>query len=356
MATIDTNAPVMVTGATGYVAGWLVKRLLDAGHTVHAAVRDPRNQAKLAHLDAAAAAAPGTITYFKADLLAPGSYADAMAGCELVFHTASPFTSDVKDPVKELIEPAVNGTRNVLEQANTAASVKRVVVTSSCAAIYADNVDLLETPRGVFDEEVWNTTATEKHQAYSCSKTRAERAAWELAEAQDRWDLVTVNPALVLGPGLNPKGTSESFAIMKQFGDGTLKMGGPRMGIGIVDVRDLAEAHYAAGFTPAAKGRHVIVGHDSDFAELGPILREAFGDSYPFPKRNMPKWLLWLVGPFVNKLMTRKVVRRNINLPWKSDNSKGIRELGLSYRPLKESVVEFFQQLIDAGAFDKAKK
>ena len=351
MATIDPNAPVMVTGATGYVAGWLVKKLLDSGHTVHAAVRDPDNEAKLRYLNALAAQAPGTIRYFKADLLEPGSYADAMRGCELVFHTASPFTSNVDDPVKDLIEPAQLGTRNVLEEANHTPSVKRVVATSSCAAIYGDNVDLRNVPNGVCTEELWNTSSSVDHQPYSYSKVLAEREAWEICGGQDRWDLVTVNPSLVLGPGINPNGTSESFTIFRQLGDGTMKTGVPRWGLGVVDVRDLAVAHYRAGFTPQAKGRYIVSGHNSDLADLAAVLRGHFGNSYPLPARTVPKWLIWLVGPMMTKNMTRKVISRNVGLPFRADNGKGVRELGLAYRPLEETVVDFFQQMIDNNVF-----
>ncbi len=108
---IDISKPVMVTGATGYVAGWLVKQLLEKGLTVHAAIRNPDNAQKVAHLEALAAKSTGSIKYFKSDLLQKGSYAEAMKGCELVFHTASPFTNDFKDAQKELIEPAVKGTQ-----------------------------------------------------------------------------------------------------------------------------------------------------------------------------------------------------------------------------------------------------
>lgn len=89
MLNIDKTKPVLATGATGYVAGWIVKRLLEEGVTVHAAVRNPRDVAKLAHLDQMALKLPGSIRYFKADLLDEGSYAEAMQGCAIVFHTAS---------------------------------------------------------------------------------------------------------------------------------------------------------------------------------------------------------------------------------------------------------------------------
>ena len=138
MKEINKSKPVMVTGANGYVASWVVKRLLDDGMTVHAAVRNPNNKEKMAHLIKAADESKGTIKFFATDLLQPGSYKEAMEGCELIYHTASPFKTDVKDPQKELIEPAVNGTENVLNSAKEVSSVKRVIVTSSCAAIYTD--------------------------------------------------------------------------------------------------------------------------------------------------------------------------------------------------------------------------
>jgi dihydroflavonol-4-reductase len=353
MTTIDPEAPVLVTGATGYVAGWLVKKLVDDGCTVHAAIRDPASEAKHRHLDAAAEAAPGAIRYFKADLLEPGSYAEAMEGCELVYHTASPFTMDVQDPVAELIEPARQGTRNVLEEASRVPTVRRAVVTSSCAAIYGDNIDLRDTPDGVLTEAIWNTTSSVRHQPYAYSKTVAEREAWGIAGSQDQWDLVTINPSLVLGPGLNPDGTSESFNLMRQLGDGTMRSGVPRWGIGVVDVRDVAEAHYLAGFTPSASGRYIVSAHDSDFAELVALLRQRFGDRYPIPKRTLPKWLVWMVGPVVNKAMTRKAVSRNVGHPFTADGSKATRELGVTYRPLEETVVELFEQMIENGVLDR---
>jgi len=337
----------MVTGATGYVAGWLVKRLLEDGITVHAAVRNPDKKEKIQHLDAIAENSPGSIKYFKSDLMEEGSYAEAMEGCELVFHTASPFALTVKDPQKELIDPAVNGTRNVLEQANKTASVKRVVLTSSCAAIYSDASETEKYPNGV-TEEVWNTTASLDYQPYSYSKTLAEKEAWKMAEAQDRWDLITINPSFVMGPFLNPHATtSESFNVMKQMGDGSFKSGAPKMGIGIVDVRDVAEAHYQAGFRPEAKGRHITSGHDSDFVQMAQLLHKKYGDQYPIPNRALPKWLIVLLGPMMDKNLNRRMLRNNVNHVWKADNSKIKRELGIEFKPLEQTLTETFQVLID---------
>lgn len=345
---IDKSKPVMVTGATGYVAGWLVKQLLEEGLTVHAAIRNPNNEQKVAHLNELAAKSSGTIKYFKSDLLEEGSYAAAMQDCELVFHTASPFSINVKNPQKELIEPAVKGTQNVLKTANETASVKRVVLTSSCAAIYTDAIDCQNAPNGILTEEVWNTTASLEYQPYSYSKTLAEKAAWEIAEQQNRWDLVTINPSFVMGPTLTPAATtSESMNVLKQLGDGTMKAGVPKMGVGVVDVRDVANAHYLAGFTPTAKGRYITSGTNTDFLGMGLALAPKFGKTHSLPTRALPKWLLMLVGPFVDKRFTRKYLRNNVNIEWKADNSKIQKELGITFRPLQTTMEDGFQVLVD---------
>ncbi|PWJ45059.1 NAD-dependent epimerase/dehydratase family protein [Sediminitomix flava] len=348
MTQIDKSKPVMVTGANGYVASWLVKRLLDEGITVHAAVRNPNNEEKIGHLKEAAANTTGEIKFFKADLLTEGAYKEAMEGCELVYHTASPFTTEVKDPQKELIEPAEKGTANVLNTAKETPSVKRVVVTSSCAAIYTDAIDSVNAPNGQLTEDIWNTTASLDYQPYSYSKTLAEKKAWEIADSQSQWDLVTINPSLVLGPALNPKNTtSESVNIMKMLGGGDMKMGAPKMGLGLVDVRDVAEAHFKAGFTPSAKGRYITSAHNTNFLEMGTILLPKYGKQFPLPKKPLPKWLLMLVGPLTNKLFTRQFIRNNVNIPWKADNSKIKDELGISFKPMKETLEDSFQVLID---------
>ncbi|MDA3930879.1 MAG: NAD-dependent epimerase/dehydratase family protein [Prolixibacteraceae bacterium] len=345
MTTIDKSKPVMITGATGYVAGWIVKELLDHGLTVHAPVRDPNNKEKLKYLNQLADNNHGTIKFFEADLLKPNSYDEAMKGCELVFHTASPFINKVKDPQRDLVDPAVNGTRNVLSSVNKTKSVKRVVLTSSCAAIYGDAKDMLDLPNGTATEEHWNTTSTLKHQAYSYSKVQAEKEAWKINKAQERWDLVVINPSLVIGPGINPKGTSESFNIVKQLGDGKTKSGVPRLFFGMNDVRDLAVAHFRAGFKPEAKGRHIISHENMPLLQLTSILVDKYGNAYPFPKKEMPKWLVWLVGPIFG--IRRKMVANNVGYPFKVDNSKSKKELNMQYRPVKESIVDFFQQMID---------
>lgn len=350
MQTNNMTKTVLVTGATGYVAGRLVEKLLNEGHTVHAAVRNPDDTNKLKYLNEIAEKAPGKIIYFKADLLEEGSYDAAAEGCEIVFHTASPFSLNIKDPQKDLVDPALKGTRNVLSAASKTDSVKRVVVTSSCAAIYGDSIDVAKMPNQILTENEWNTTSSLNHQPYSYSKTVAEKEAWKIAGEQNQWELVVINPSLVVGPGINPHATSETFEIMKMLGNGSMKMGAPDLRIGAVDVRDLAVAHYNAGFLPNANGRNIISAENSSILDLAAKLRKNY-PNYPLPKRKLPKFLVWLAGP--SQGMPRQMVSKNIGHPWQADNSKSKKELNMTYRPLEVTINDFFGHLIEAGVIKK---
>ena len=338
----------LVTGANGYVGSWVVERLLARGFQVHGTVRDPSDEKKTAHLRRLADRAPGTLSLFSADLLTEGSFDAAMAGCELVFHTASPFAvRGVADPVRDVIEPARRGTRTVLESALRTPTVRRVVLTSSVAAIYGDAADLAQVAEGRFSERQWNTSSTERHQPYSYAKTIAERLAWEIARGQDRWDLVVVNPGLVFGPALSAHATSESVAIMRDFATGLYRFGAPALEWGIVDVRDVAEAHVLAGVTPGASGRHVLVSETASLMEIGRILRSRFGGAYPFPRFVLPKPIVILAG--LARGLSLRFLMRSVGYPMCFDNAYAQADLGIRFRPVAEAVVDHFQQLIEDG-------
>jgi len=246
---MDKSKPILVTGATGYIAGWIIERLLKQGYNVHATVRDPSKKNKIQHLYDLADKSSGQIQFYQADLLEPNSFDEAMQGCEVVIHTASPFVvTNYKDAVKDIIEPA--------NSVNQTESVKRVVLTSSIASTYGDAIEIQNTANNEFDESHWNNTSSETHQPYPYSKVAAERKAWEITEQQSRWSLVCINPALVMGPSLTDASQSGSIEVLQQFGNGTTLFGVPPMWNGIVDVRDVADAHVAAALNPKAQGRY----------------------------------------------------------------------------------------------------
>lgn len=355
MRQIDKSKPVLVTGASGYVASWIVKKLLESGIDVTGTVRDPADQAKTAHLTTMAKTAAGRLRLFKADLMERGSFTAAMRDCELVLHTASPFfITGITDPEQELLRPAREGTRNVLRTATENPTVKRVVLTSSVVAIYGDNADIAMTPAGIFTEQDWNTTSSAGHQPYSYSKTIAEREAWAIAGNQEQWDLLTINPGWIFGPSLTPRKDSMSIDVMIKFGDGTYRIGVPQIWNGIADVRDVADAHILAGYRPEASGRHIIVSGEATLLDFARILRQNFADSFPFPRRQLPKFLFWLIAPFYG--YTRKYVSRNTGIRIKFDNSYSRNDLGMSYLPIALTVKEHFQQLLDGGLLDRRRR
>ena len=349
MTTINPNAPVLVTGASGYIASWIVKYLLEAGHTVHGAVRDPAKKSGLEHLHALSTQFPGRLKLFKADLLNQGSYDAAMEGCELVMHTASPFViSGFTDSNEALVRPALEGTRNVLEGANRVSSVKRIVLTSSVVAIHGDNIDSLKVPNNTFTEEHWNSTSSADHQPYPYSKTVAEREAWAINSKQSRWDMVTINPGLVLGPALTKNSDSASMGIIKQLVGGMMFPAAPNLQMGLVDVRDVAMAHIKAGYTATAKGRHITSAGNPTMLDLGKMLRKRFGSKGLFPVMEAPKAMIWLIAPLAG--MTRKYISLNVGYPVKFDASKSRKELGLNYRTMEDTLADHFEQMLNDRA------
>lgn len=319
--------PVLVTGATGYLAGWVVKFLLDAGVTVHACVRDPDDSAKVGHLLEMAKDAPGSLRLYKADLLEPGSHEAAMQGCRIVMHTASPFLlpSRIRDPQRDVVEPALKGTRDVLETVCRVQSVERVVLTSSTVAI----IDTVAVTDRLCTEADWNEVASLETTAYPYSKVLAEREAWKIADAQQRWKLVVINPAFIVGPGTAPKQTSATFDQFRALSDGTFAKKMPVRDVGVIDVRDVAEAHLRGAYVDAASGRHILFAEILSTNDMANILKEEFGGDQRW---HFPPETPW-----------------NPDVPhWRADNSKARQELGMTYRPVRTAIVETFRQL--AGA------
>ncbi|PPR85724.1 hypothetical protein GOBAR_AA34965 [Gossypium barbadense] len=204
---------VCVTGASGYIASWLVKQLLLRGYTVKASVRDPNDPRKTQHL-LGLEGAESRLMLFKADLLEQGSFDSVVEGCVGVFHTASPVYHHVLDPQAELLDPAVKGTLNVLSSCAKTPSVKRVVLTSSIAAVAYNGKP--RTPDVVVDENWFSDPDYCKDLKlwYVVSKTMAEDSAWKFSKEKGI-DLVALNPAMVIGPLLQPTLNTSAAAILK---------------------------------------------------------------------------------------------------------------------------------------------
>ena len=156
-------------------------------------------------------------------------------------------------------------------------------------------------------------------------------------------------------PALTPSSQSASIDTMIQMGDGRLLMGVPHLVYGVVDVREVARAHLLAAFTPDAHGRYILSARELTMLQIGRILRRHFGWSYPFPLMQAPKFVVWAVGPLMGPV-TREFVARNVNHPLRIDNARSRKELGVQYRPVEETFVEHFQQVIDDGLLKKRRR
>ncbi|GMH30461.1 hypothetical protein Nepgr_032304 [Nepenthes gracilis] len=264
---------VCVTSASGYITSWLVKLFLLRGYIVKATVcnlSDPRKTKHLLALDGA----NKRLHLFRANLLEDGSFDFTMDGCEGVFHTASPVTVHVKDPQPELLDPAVKGMLNVLSSCEKFASVKRVVLTSSVAAIEYNGRP--QTPKVVVDESWFSDpeVCKEAKMWYLLAKTLAEEAASKLAKERGI-DTVTINPAVVFGPLLQPTLNTSVASILELISRAKTY---PNLALGWVHVRDVASAHIQAFEIPSANGRYFLVESVAHCLEVVKILRELYPD------------------------------------------------------------------------------
>ncbi|HZE38897.1 MAG TPA: aldehyde reductase [Stackebrandtia sp.] len=335
---------VLVTGASGYIAGHVVKELLEHGYAVRGTVRDVTATERVAHLRAIADDGGGKLEFVAANLTSDDGWAAAVDGCDYVIHVASPIPSATPKDPDELVRPAVDGTLRVLNAAAAAPSVKRVVLTSSIAAIAAGR-DPKSEHRCTEDD--WSNL--DNCEPYPRSKTLAERAAWEFMDTKGTdvgFDLVAVNPGLVLGPLLNAD-ASTSVEVVKKLINREIP-GTIALGFATVDVRDVAAAHRLAMETPAASGnRYIVAGDHAWMRDMAETLAAEFGPrGYRVPTRDLPHWLVWTIARF------DKTVRLALDMIGARElvsADKAKRELGWTMRPLKTSLVDTADSMIDLG-------
>ncbi|MFP4407893.1 MAG: NAD-dependent epimerase/dehydratase family protein [Spirochaetaceae bacterium] len=338
---------VVVTGASGYLGSWIVREFLAEGWRVLGSVREKHNSEKVAHLHELTRRLPGSLELFEADLLREHSFDDACARASVVVHAASPFLlGEVEDPVGQLVEPAVQGTRNILSSATRSGSVKRVVLTSGLVALHGDAVEVGRSEKGYLDEGAWNSTSSLSYQPYNFAKSEAERASWELAKGAP-WHLVVLNPGLILGPSLSSRSDAASTRLFLRLLGGEFAFGAPALAFGVVDVRDVARAHYEAAVREEAEGRNILVATHATLLEIAQTVDRLYPGVHPVPNRELPKLLLYLLGP--RSGLSWRYIRRNAGHPVRYDNRKGKVTLGLFYRPLEETIRDQRLQLLDDG-------
>lgn len=353
MATGGDSPIVLVTGASGYLAAHIVKVLQDDGYKVRGTVRNLEDETKVKPLKELCADASHPLELVEADLLKEETWESAVKGCTYVIHTASPFPSTPPPNPDDVLKPAVDGTKVVLKACAEAGTVKRVVITSSVAAIHGEMV--MEEGK-VYTEGDWTNTESASLDLYSKSKTLAERAAWDFVKelSEDKkFELAVVNPGLVFGPVIN--GTvSTSIEIIKRLMEHSMPMV-PKANFAVCDVRDVAVAHLKAMILPnAADHRHIICTQNVWFKDIALALSKEFKQyGYNIPSMVAPYFAVWL-NSFVDK-MSRTILPR-IGREFRFDNKRMREELGITPKELNQTLIDTAYSLIENGLVKKTKK
>jgi nucleoside-diphosphate-sugar epimerase len=330
---------VLVTGGSGFIAAHTIAQLLTAGHQVRTTVRQA---AREQDVRAMLGADLDRLSFFVADLAADGGWSEAVADCDYVLHIASPLPTSAPQHEDELIVPAREGTLRVL-RASRDAGVKRVVLTSSFAAIGYGH----KPQQAPFTESNWSDIQGSVS-AYVKSKTLAERAAWKfLAYESGSLELSVVNPVAVLGPVLG-QDFSASIQVVKRLLDGAVP-GCPRLCFGIVDVRDVAELHIRCMTHPAARGERFLAtaGDFLPLLAIAQVLRARIGAAARrVPARQLPDWLVRFAARFSPSV---KQVLPELGKIKNGTNEKARRLLGWRPRPGEEAIVATAESLIQRG-------
>ena len=356
-----------VTGATGFIASHIIRVLLSRGHVVHGTVRSLRDRHRFLHLlpappplsvvealpleaDGSLLLAP-SLRLFEADLLAgPAPFSPAFSGCAAVVHAASPY--DLSASKEEQMAPALAGTLAVLRAAEGLPCVRRVVLTSSAAAVYvggpARPADHVHSGADFSDEGALEAAAS----WYALGKLRAEKAAWAFVGSEEHagaraargappLSLAAVCPTQCLGPLLEPAGgagaparrANQSSLLLLEYLNGSKKTL-PAKGKCLVDVRDVAEAHALAAAAPAGAWpvgggpeRYLLVAGSLPWRAISEAARAAV------PGARVP--LQVDAGP--------------PSAPQALCSTRAEWRLGVRYRPMEDSVEDAARSLVAQG-------
>jgi dihydroflavonol-4-reductase len=340
---MPSTKPILVTGASGFVALHTIIQLLQQGYKVRGTLRTLSREIEVRGIIGKYVEVKESLEIVSADLLQDSGWDKIVQGCESILHVASPFPLLEPSNEDELIVPAVQGTQRVLRAAHDA-KIKRIVIVSSVAAISSGHNGENRT----FDENDWSVV--EKNiGAYAKSKTLAEREAWNFingAKNTNKMEMVAINPPLILGP-LPNKDLPTSAEMISTLMLGQVP-GVARMKVGIVDVRDVASALILAMTTPEAAGNRFICPADTIWLkEIADTLYKKYAArGYKIHTMQFPVFLVRVLALFDKKIAR---IADDLNWDYKLSDEKIKRMLDWSPRSAKEAILSMAESLIEQG-------
>ena len=289
---------VLVTGAAGFVASWIILGCFQRGFRVRGTVRNIQDEKKTQHLVDLARQFNGYIEFIEADLLSDSGWDAAVADCPYIFHVACPVPLvEPKNP-DDVIKPAVDGTLRVLRAASRQVALpKRVVLTSSVTAMAFG----VSCRKKVFTDTDWTCVNNPKYPltAYPLAKTLAEKAAWDFLAGLSptrRFEMVSVNPTFAVGPMLSTNNCS-SATIMRKILTAEIP-GLCNMTFDMVSVIDVARVHLLVLTHPQAAGKRFLVQSTQiSMQDMALVLKEEFSPHGYTPSTTVvPDWILRAVA------------------------------------------------------------
>jgi nucleoside-diphosphate-sugar epimerase len=335
---------VLVTGGSGFIGSHCIAALLEAGHEVRTTIRSAGREAEVRQLLRGAGVEPGTrLSFAVADLERDVGWMLACGSCDYVLHVASPFPATVPRHEDDLIIPARDGALRLLRAAREA-NVKRVVLTSSYAAIGYGR----PARKKPFDETTWTDLGDPGVSAYAKSKTVAERAAWDFMNREGGGlELAVVNPVGVFGPVLGAD-FSTSIQIVQRLLEGGVPAN-PKIYFGVVDVRDVVDLHLRCMTDPAARSERFLATAENflSMQEVGRILRDHLGEAARrVPTWEIPNWVVRLAAlrnPELRQLTPELGKKKN------GSNAKARSLLGWAPRSNQEAILATAESLLRLG-------
>ncbi len=284
---------VLLTGISGFIAKHVAIELLNSGYEVLGTVRDINSIESTKKILEENNASTKNLSFEELDLLKDDGWDKAAEGCKYIIHVASPFPLKVSNDRESLTPAAKDGTLRVLN-AGINAKVEHIVKTSSIVCMYRKPN---RTNNYTFGENDWTDLEWDKTTDYFVSKTRAEKAAWELMESKGiKNKLTCINPGFVLGDFLNEKSCT-SMEYIKQLLQGKYPAA-PKFAVMISHVKDIAKAHVLSLNNKKAEGRRLIVGSGTrSILELSKIMAENIpSHSKKLPKKELPNFMVKLIS------------------------------------------------------------